>query len=109
MTTFAGYKVIKVDDLPAGTMLVSADVYEALSRTPAEREAQADRLVRNMEAIGDRLREMTGGADRGPEGATHTLNAAGEWFMRSDGRWVPVLQGFHWAYENKAIRIPGTD
>ncbi len=122
MITFAGFKVIKVDDLPAGTMLVSADVYEALSQTPAERVAKADRLVKDMQAIGDRLRGLTV-SDRlnpMPAGATHKFKdhwakkAAGTWyvwgFLAGYGpRWLEVHPTGWKLYENEAVRIPGTN
>lgn len=62
--TFGGVKVIQVDTLPPNTMMVSRDVYQVLAATPEERAAKADQLLKNMRAIADQLRDLTGGGQK---------------------------------------------
>lgn len=58
MTDFSGYKIVKSDALPPGTMLVSADIYEQLTETPEQRQDRLKKLSTQMDFVMDRFAEL---------------------------------------------------
>lgn len=51
MNTPNGYTVIVSEVLPAGTMVVSSDIYALLKETPEQTAARTKAYGENMEAI----------------------------------------------------------
>lgn len=58
MSNFSGYKIIKSDALPPGTMLVSSDVYDQLTETPEQRQERLKKLSAKMDFVMDRFAEL---------------------------------------------------
>jgi hypothetical protein len=55
----AGFTIIRSDILPAGTIVVSADVYEQLKESPEQRKKRTDQQIAELKKFGQLVADLT--------------------------------------------------